>query len=92
MTFDKFLFLLFFRSSRFNIYIERDDLDNIVELDNTDVETVIKYVKQMSVYKSSGIGDLGSKLLKDIFLYIPEILVDIFNKVLVKNSFPDSQN
>ena len=90
MTFDKFLFLLFFRSSKFNIYIERDDLDNIFELDNTDVETVIKYVKQMSVYESSGIGDLGSKLLKDIFLYIPEILVDIFNKVLVKNSFPDS--
>ena len=51
---------------------------------------MIKYVKEMSVYKSSGIGDLGSRLLKDIFLYIPEILVNVFNKVLAKKHFPDS--
>ena len=44
-----------------NVYVEREDLVYI--FDNTNVETV----KKMSVYKSSGIGDLGSRLLKNIF-------------------------
>ena len=47
-----------------------------------DIDIVIKYAKEISIYKSSGISNLGSRLLKDIFLYIPDILLDIFNKVL----------
>ena len=53
-------------------------------------QVVIKYVKELSVYKSSGIRDLGSVLLKDIFLYIPDVLADIYNKVIATNIFPDS--
>ena len=60
------------------------------EISITNVDTVIKYVKEISVYKSSGISDLGSRLLKDVFLYIPEILVSIFNKVIRTGIFPDS--
>ena len=55
-----------------------------------DIDIVIQYAKEISIYKSSGISNLGSRLLKDIFLYIPDILLDIFNKVLSTNIFPDS--
>ena len=76
-----------------NIYMFDDDDEahgNIFEFTVTNVETVLKYVGNMSVYKSTGITNLGGRFLKDVFLYIPEILVDIFNKVLNTDAFPDS--
>ena len=60
------------------------------EIEYTNLEIVTKHIKDLSVYKSSGITDLGSKLLKDEFLYIPDVLLDIFNKVISTKSFPES--
>ena len=59
------------------------------EVTRTDIATVLKHIKNMSVYKSSGLSDLGSRLLKDVFLYIPDILVEIFNKIIDTGRFPD---
>ena len=59
------------------------------EVELTNIDIVINHNKEISVYKSSGISDLGSRLLKDVFLYIPDILLDIFNKVIISRTFPD---
>ena len=42
---------------------------NVFEIVRTNIETVIKHIKKKSIYKSSGISDLGSRLLK-IYSYI----------------------
>ena len=73
-----------------NADIVNGEHEVLFELAETILEDVVKYVKELSVYKSSGISDLGSRLLKDAFLYLPNVLLDIFNKVVLNNKFPDS--
>ena len=45
-----------------------DEPVEFFEIRETNLAIVVRYIKELSVYKSSGIGDLGSRLLKDVFL------------------------
>ena len=74
----------------FDKEIEHEGPADLFEINPTNIETVIKHVKEISVFKSSGISDLGSRLLKDVFLRVPGLLLYIFNRVISTSAFTDS--
>lgn len=59
-----------------------------LKLDRISVEETLKIVQEISVHKSSAVGGLSSRLLKDAFLALPIHLCFIFNLSLDSGVFP----
>ena len=55
----------------------------------TDVEEVIKLCNEIQCFKSSTMDNLSSRLLKDNFLAVPEVLTHCFNLSFQQAKFPD---
>ena len=66
--------------------------ENEATLDNmsTTIDEVIKLCKEIDVNKSSAMENLPSKVIKDAFLAIPEIITKLMNLSLSSGSFPFS--
>ena len=47
-------------------------------------------MKEISLYKSSGMNELSTRFIKDVFLHIPQVILHIFNRVRSTGVFPDS--
>ena len=62
-------------------------LGNIEFLSNEDVD---KLVKNINIYKSSGLPDINSRLVKDAFLVLIEQLTFVLNLSLKTGTFPDA--
>ena len=67
--------------------------ENFLLLDKLNVNTfsldeVISEIKSINIYKSSGITNISSRILKDIWQIYPELLQDILNKSIHSGTFP----
>ena len=61
-----------------------------LEIRHFTLEEVIKEIDQINIYKSSGIPNILSRILKDIWTIIPTSLQDILNNSIAQGIFPDS--
>ena len=61
-----------------------------LHLNQTDTAEVIKLAKEINISKSSAIGGISSRLLRDMILALPDQFTHIFNTSIEFNSFPDS--
>ena len=57
---------------------------------NTDIIEVLSLVREIDIVKSSAVEHLSSKILKDAFIALPNILVKMFNASLSTGIVPDS--
>ena len=62
---------------------------NQFELSEFTLPDVLNYIKNISIYKSSGIKKLSTRFFKDVMLYIPEVFVHMYNSVRLSGVFPD---
>ena len=63
--------------------------DNIQDIMTDELE-IIKLCKTIDIYKSSAVSNLSSRVLKDVFLAIPEKIVALMNISLITCTFPDA--
>ena len=57
-------------------------------LDSFTLEEVQREIKNINIYKSSGINNISSRILKDIWLINPNLLLNILNKAIHSGTFP----
>ena len=72
------------------IKINGDKSQEVFELRDFTIEELLKCVKDISVYKSSGMPDLSTRFLKDALLYIPNAILYLYNRVKITGIFPDA--
>ena len=53
-------------------------------------EEVLKRIKQLSIYKSSGMTDMSTKLIKDAMTILIEEMTHIYNQSIITGVFPDA--
>ena len=54
------------------------------------LEEIVSEVNNINIYKSSGINNISSRILKDIWQINPELLLCILNKAIQKGIFPSA--
>ena len=54
------------------------------------LEDLLKHVEHISIYKSSGLADISSRLLKDFAILRPNVLLYIINFSIHKSVFPQA--
>ena len=59
-------------------------------LQTVTVNQVTELIEKINTNKSSSIKNLPSKLLKEGFLMIPNILTFLFNKIIINSTIPDN--
>ena len=70
---------------------QRDFLEmNQLNTEIFTLEEVQREINSINVYKSSGINNISSRVLKDIWQIHPELLLNILNKALQKGTFPNA--
>ena len=60
------------------------------ELRPFNLEELVKFITEISIYKSSGISDMSTRFFKDAMLYIPHVFLHLYNMVIGTGIFPDS--
>ena len=67
----------------------RDFLElNQLNIELFTLEEVILEINNINIYKSSGINNISSWILKDIWQIYPELLLNILNKAIRDGTFP----
>ena len=51
-------------------------------------DQILKFIKQINIYKPSAIDLLSSRIIKDAFLAIPQIVTNLMNLSITQNKFP----
>ena len=54
------------------------------------IDALLKEIKQICIYKSSGMDDLSSRIFKDFALLKPDVLLYIMNFSITHNVFPSA--
>ena len=62
---------------------------NQLHIDLFTLEEVIVEINNINIYKSSGINNISSRILKDIWQIYPELLLNILNKAIQLGNFPN---
>lgn len=58
------------------------------DLEQIEVDDLIKEIKRIDITKSSGFIKISTKVFKTIFLLTPECLLHILNRCIITNTFP----
>ena len=53
------------------------------------LDELIKEIDNIEIYKSSGLHNISSRILKDVWTISPILLLDIINKLLKTGNFPE---
>ena len=61
----------------------------VFELRDFEMDEVLKCLKKISIYKSSGMSEMSTRFFKDTLLYMPNIILHLFNRVKNTGTFPD---
>ena len=61
----------------------------VFELRDFEMDEVLKCFKKISIYKSSGMSEMSTRFFKDTLLYMPNIILHLFNRVKNTGTFPD---
>ena len=71
--------------------ILREDFLHLPQLQITSfsIEELVKEINNIETYKSSGIHNISSRILKDVWSTCPVLLLDIINKSIETGIFPD---
>ena len=71
--------------------ILREDFLHLPQLQITSfsIEELVKEINNIEIYKSSGIHNISSRILKDVWSTCPVLLLDIINKSIETGIFPD---
>ena len=59
------------------------------ELREFTMEELMKCIKEISIYKSSGIPNLSARFIKDVMLFIPHVFLHLYNTVKETCIFPN---
>ena len=59
-----------------------------LNLDAFTIDEVISEIKNINIYKSSGITNISSRILKDVWQIHPELLQHFLNKSIYNGTFP----
>ena len=62
---------------------------NIFELEEFTLPDLLTDVKNISIYKSSGLKDMSTRFFKDVMLYIPHVFLHLYNIVRLSAVFPN---
>ena len=54
------------------------------------LEEVMLEINNINIYKSSGMDNISSRILKDIWQIYPDLLLNILNKAILVGTFPDA--
>ena len=65
-------------------------MPNLMKCDSFTLEHIIREISDMDIYKSSGIFNISSRILKDTWTIATELLYNILNKSISKGIFPDA--
>ena len=60
-----------------------------MDLHTVNDEEVLKYVRKISVYKSSGMGNLNFRILKDAMLILHQEITHIINHAIIMGDVPE---
>ena len=62
----------------------------VLELRDFTLDELLKLIKKISIYKSSGIPTLSTRFFRDTMLFIPHIFLHIYNRIKSTGLFPNS--
>ena len=63
---------------------------NQLTLETFTLEEVKLEINNINVYKSSGINHIASRILKDVWLIYPNLLLNLLNKAIYNGTFPEA--
>ena len=63
---------------------------NLSEFAEVTLEEISNIIKSINIYKPSGIQNIPTRILKQLFTHKPELLMILFNKSLQTTLFPES--
>ena len=63
---------------------------NLGEFAEVTLEEISNIIKSINIYKPSGIQNIPTCILKQLFMHKPELLMILFNKSLQTTLFPES--
>ena len=63
---------------------------NLSEIAEDTLEEISHIIKSINIYKPSGIQNIPTRILKQLFMHKPELLMILFNKSLQTTVFPES--
>ena len=69
----------------------RKNFQNLPQLNvaSFTLDELIKEIDNIEIYKSSGLHNISSRILKDVWTISPILLLDIINKLLKTGNFPE---
>ena len=71
------------------VNVEREANQEVFELRGFNMVELLKYIKEISIYKSSGILGLSTRFFNDVMLYLPTVFLHLYSRVKTTCVFPD---
>ena len=73
-----------------NIMTNNYSLLPLLQIRDFSLEELVKEIENINIYKSSGITNISSHILKDVWTITPNLLLDVLNKSISQVIFSDA--